>query len=94
MIIPPGNLEVINRRSTMRRRLHLRSIISPNWSNWNPIIVVGKVKLQSDCSKYFRKNEIISFVIMNFFSHDSFIQVTENPGIMTVGKYYPYSGGC
>jgi len=52
MIIPPGSLEVINRRSTMRRRLHLRSIISPNWSNWNPIIVVGKVELQSNCSKY------------------------------------------
>lgn len=42
MIIPPGSLEVINRRSTMRRRLHLRSVTPPNWSNWNPIIVVGK----------------------------------------------------
>ncbi|RLU26489.1 hypothetical protein DMN91_000285 [Ooceraea biroi] len=44
MIIPPGSLEVINRRSTVRRRLHLRSIIPPNWSNWNPIIVVGNGK--------------------------------------------------
>lgn len=42
MIIPPDSLEVINRRSTMRRRLHLRSVIAPNWPNWNPIIVVGK----------------------------------------------------
>ncbi|XP_011699774.1 PREDICTED: diacylglycerol kinase epsilon [Wasmannia auropunctata] len=44
MIIPPGSLEVINRRSTMRRRLHLRSVIPPNWPNWNPIIVVGNRK--------------------------------------------------
>lgn len=44
MIIPPGSLEVINRRSTMRRRLHLRSIIRPNWLDWNPIIVVGNRK--------------------------------------------------
>lgn len=44
MIIPPKSLEVINRRSTMRRRLHLRSILPPNWSNWNPIIVVGNRK--------------------------------------------------
>ncbi|XP_070156608.1 diacylglycerol kinase epsilon [Polyergus mexicanus] len=44
MIIPPGSLEVINRRSTMRRRLHLRSIIPPNWLDWNPIIVVGNRK--------------------------------------------------
>lgn len=42
MIIPPGNIEIINRRSTMRRRLHLRSVTPPNWPNWNPIIVVGK----------------------------------------------------
>jgi len=41
MIIPPGSLEV-NRRSRMRRKLHLRSITPPNWPNWNPIIVVGK----------------------------------------------------
>lgn len=44
MIIPPGSLVVINRRSTMRRRLHLRSVITPNWYKWNPIIVVGKSK--------------------------------------------------
>ncbi|CAL1686703.1 unnamed protein product [Lasius platythorax] len=46
MIIPPGSLEVINQRSTMmhKRRLHLRSVIPPNWSNWNPIIVVGNRK--------------------------------------------------
>ncbi|XP_072744672.1 diacylglycerol kinase epsilon-like isoform X1 [Anoplolepis gracilipes] len=44
MIIPPGSLEVINRRSTMKRRLHIRSIIPPNWLDWNPIIVVGNTK--------------------------------------------------
>ncbi|KYM94857.1 PREDICTED: diacylglycerol kinase epsilon [Cyphomyrmex costatus] len=44
MIIPPGSLEVINRRSTMRCRLHLRSVTPPNWPNWNPIIVVGNRK--------------------------------------------------
>ncbi|XP_011139591.1 diacylglycerol kinase epsilon [Harpegnathos saltator] len=44
MIIPPGSLEVINRRRTMRRRLHLRSVITPNWPKWNPIIVVGNRK--------------------------------------------------
>ncbi|KAG5311936.1 DGKE kinase, partial [Pseudoatta argentina] len=44
MIIPPGSLEVINRRSTMRRRLHLRSVTPPNWPNWNPIIIVGNRK--------------------------------------------------
>lgn len=42
MIIPPGSLEVINQRRAMRRSLQLRSVISPNWSNWNPVIVVGK----------------------------------------------------
>ncbi|XP_020280420.1 diacylglycerol kinase epsilon isoform X2 [Pseudomyrmex gracilis] len=44
MIIPPGSLEVINRRTTMRRWLHLRSVIAPKWPNWNPIIVVGNRK--------------------------------------------------
>lgn len=42
MIIPPTSLEVINKRSTMKRRLRLRSIIPPLWDKWNPLIVVGK----------------------------------------------------
>ncbi|XP_033214132.1 diacylglycerol kinase epsilon [Belonocnema kinseyi] len=44
MIIPPGSLEVINRRSTMRRQMRLRSIIPPTWANWNPLIVVANRK--------------------------------------------------
>ncbi|XP_017893170.1 diacylglycerol kinase epsilon isoform X2 [Ceratina calcarata] len=44
MIIPPNSLEVINLRSTMRRRLHLRSVIPPNWPKWNPLIVVANRK--------------------------------------------------
>ncbi|XP_024940826.1 diacylglycerol kinase epsilon isoform X2 [Cephus cinctus] len=44
MIIPPGSLEVINTRSTMRRRLQLRRIIPPPWANWSPLIVVGNRK--------------------------------------------------
>lgn len=44
MIIPPKSLEVVNRRSTMRRRLQLRSVVSPNWPNWKPLIVVANKK--------------------------------------------------
>lgn len=44
MIIPPTSLEVINRRSTVRRRLQLRSVIPPNWPNWKPLIVVANKK--------------------------------------------------
>lgn len=45
MIIPPGNLEVINKRNTMRNRLQLRSIVPPAWPDWRPLIVVGKLML-------------------------------------------------
>ncbi|XP_012256504.2 diacylglycerol kinase epsilon [Athalia rosae] len=44
MIVPPGSLEVVNTRSTMRRRLHLRKIIPPLWPNWNPLIIVANRK--------------------------------------------------
>ncbi|CAD6241355.1 GSCOCG00002681001-RA-CDS [Cotesia congregata] len=44
MIIPPGSLEVVNRRRTVRRRLQLRSIIPPVWSDWKPLIVVANKK--------------------------------------------------
>ncbi|XP_066588892.1 diacylglycerol kinase epsilon isoform X2 [Prorops nasuta] len=44
MIIPPVSLEVVNRRSTMRHRLQLRSVVPPNWPNWHPLIVVGNRK--------------------------------------------------
>lgn len=40
MIIPPSSL---NLRSTVRRRLYLCSVIPPNWPQWNPLIVVGKL---------------------------------------------------
>lgn len=42
MIIPPSSLEVINRRSTVKRRLQLRTVIPPNWLHWKPLIVVGE----------------------------------------------------
>ncbi|CAK9832937.1 Diacylglycerol kinase epsilon [Anthophora retusa] len=41
MIIPPSSLEVMNLRSTIRRRFPLRSVIPPNWPQWNPLIVVA-----------------------------------------------------
>lgn len=41
MIVPPGSLEVVNTRSTMRRRLRLKKINPPEWVNWNPLIIVG-----------------------------------------------------
>ncbi|XP_043281428.1 diacylglycerol kinase epsilon [Venturia canescens] len=44
MIIPPGSLEVVNKRSTMRRRLRLRSIVPPVWPNWKPLIIVANRK--------------------------------------------------
>ncbi|XP_014298896.1 diacylglycerol kinase epsilon isoform X2 [Microplitis demolitor] len=44
MIIPPGSLEVVNRRRTVRRRLQLRSIIPPVWNDWKPLIVVANKK--------------------------------------------------
>ncbi|XP_034933931.1 diacylglycerol kinase epsilon [Chelonus insularis] len=44
MIIPPGSLEVVNRRSTVRKRLQLRSIIPPVWDEWKPLIVVANKK--------------------------------------------------
>ncbi|KAK9299621.1 hypothetical protein QLX08_007421 [Tetragonisca angustula] len=44
MIIPPSSLEVINLRSTVRRRLYLCSIIPPSWPQWNPLIVVANKK--------------------------------------------------
>lgn len=51
MIIPPSSLEVVSKRSNIRRRLQLRSIIPPLWPNWNPLIVVGKYLyyLKSNC---------------------------------------------
>lgn len=44
MIIPPVSLEVINKRSTMKSRMRLRSIIPPLWEKWNPLIVVANRK--------------------------------------------------
>ncbi|XP_076247982.1 diacylglycerol kinase epsilon isoform X2 [Calliopsis andreniformis] len=44
MIIPPSSLEVTNRRSTVRRRLRLRTVIPPNWLHWKPLIVVANKK--------------------------------------------------
>ncbi|KZC08572.1 PREDICTED: diacylglycerol kinase epsilon [Dufourea novaeangliae] len=44
MIIPPSSLEVVNQRSTVRRRLQLRTVIPPNWPLWKPLIVVANKK--------------------------------------------------
>ncbi|XP_044016768.1 diacylglycerol kinase epsilon isoform X1 [Aphidius gifuensis] len=44
MIIPPGSLEVVNKRTTVRKRLQLRSIVPPVWPDWRPLIVVANRK--------------------------------------------------
>ncbi|XP_012271942.1 diacylglycerol kinase epsilon [Orussus abietinus] len=44
MIIPPGSLEIINKHSTIRSRMQLRSIVPPSWSDWCPLIVVANRK--------------------------------------------------
>ncbi|XP_029041823.1 diacylglycerol kinase epsilon isoform X1 [Osmia bicornis bicornis] len=44
MVIPPSSLEVINLRSTVRRKLRIRSVKPPNWPHWRPLIVVANKK--------------------------------------------------
>ncbi|XP_076390877.1 diacylglycerol kinase epsilon isoform X3 [Megachile rotundata] len=44
MVIPPSSLDVINLRSTVRRKLHIRAVKPPNWSHWKPLIVVANKK--------------------------------------------------
>lgn len=99
MIIPPSSLEVINRRNTVRRRLHLRSVVPPNWSNWNPIIIVGKRRAINDQTAqsteerrkddYYLNDEFLfsRFLLLSF-------QVTESPETMTVGRYCLCSERC
>ncbi|XP_014213922.1 diacylglycerol kinase epsilon [Copidosoma floridanum] len=44
MVIPPTSLEVASKRSSIRRRLQLKSITPPLWLNWSPLIVVVNKK--------------------------------------------------
>ncbi|KAL7288695.1 hypothetical protein TKK_0017420 [Trichogramma kaykai] len=44
VVIPPTSIILTNRRNSVRKRLQIQSIKSPNWTLWNPIIVVANQK--------------------------------------------------
>ena len=40
-LIPPTCVTLTKKRSSVRRKLQLLSVKSPNWKNWKPLIVLG-----------------------------------------------------
>lgn len=42
LIVPPNCVEVETRRSSIRKKLRLRTVKPTGWLQWNPLIVMGK----------------------------------------------------
>lgn len=43
MIVPPLCVQVVRRKSGIRRHLLLKDVKDPGWPDWCPLIVVGKL---------------------------------------------------
>ncbi|XP_034248421.1 diacylglycerol kinase epsilon [Thrips palmi] len=48
LIVPPNCVEVESRRSSIRRKLRLRTVKSSGWSQWTPLIVMANCRSGSN----------------------------------------------